>query len=79
MKAYERLLNLSAHRLEVFRAEHQIAVMFSGSDISDGVVRKGIFGTGVTFEDACEDYLNKISGKKLIFGFGDNREEINVL
>lgn len=79
MKAYERLMNLEHHRIEVFRVNNQIAVTYSGSDISDGAVRKGMFGVGATFEDACEDYLNKISGQKLIFGFGENREEVTVL
>ena len=79
MKAYERLMNLEHHRIEVFRVKDQISVTYSGSDISDGVIREGIFGVGTTFEEACEDYLNKISGKKLVFGFGENREEVTVL
>lgn len=79
MKAYEKLMNLERHNIEVFRVGNQIAVMYSGSDISDGIVRKGVYGTGATFEDACEDYMKKISGKKLIFGFGEGREEITVL
>lgn len=79
MKAYERLMNLKHHRIEVFRVENKIAVTYSDSDISDGVVRKGVFGVGATFEDACEDYLNKISGQKLVFGVGEDREEVIVL
>ena len=79
MSAIERLLNLESHSLEVFKVGGEIAVMYMGGEITDGIVRIGAFGKGTTVEEACEDYLNKISGKTLVFGFGENREEIKVL
>lgn len=79
MSALERLLNLESHSLEVFRAGENIAVMYLGGEVSDGYVRMGEFGKGTTVEEACEDYLKKISGKTLVFGFGENRKEIRVL
>lgn len=79
MEASERLLNLESHDLKVFYASDKIAVKFVDGDIEDGVIRKSTFGIGHTFEEACEDYLEKISGKTLIFGYGDEREEIKVL
>ena len=79
MSAIERLLNLESHSLEVFKTGGKIAVMYLGGEIIDGIVRIGEFGKGTTVEEACEDYLNKISGKTLVFGFGENRKEIKVL
>ena len=79
MSAIERLLNIASHSLEVFKTGEEIAVMYLGGEIRDGIVRIGEFGIGTTVEEACEDYLNKISGKTLVFGFGENRKEIKVL
>ena len=79
MKASEKLLKLENHQLEVFKNRLGICVCYQGGDILDYPYRKGEYGTGNSFEEACEDYLNKISGKKIIFGYGENREEIIVL
>ena len=79
MKAYERLLALENHHLEVFNNSLGLCVLYQGGDILEYPCRKTEFGTGRNFEEACEDYLNKISGKRLVFGYGENREEITVL
>lgn len=81
MDAVDRLLNLEFHRLAVFRGlDGIICVEYEGAWISDGVALIGTFGRGRTFEEACEDYLAKISGKKLVFGRTDGeREEVVVL
>ena len=79
MKAYERLLRLSGHNLVVFYAEESIAVEYEDAEVTDGVFRKGIYGTGETFEQACEDYIEKITGKTLVFGYGDKRKEVIVI
>ena len=79
MKASEKLLKLDGHRLEVFKNQLGICVFYQNGDVLDYPCRKGEFGIGNSFEDACEDYFNKISGKKLVFGYGKNREEIIVL
>ena len=79
MKASDRLLKLKGHSLEVFHARGKIAVKFIDGDITDGITRTSVFGIGNTLEEACEDYLKEISGKILVFGYGDGREEIKVL
>lgn len=81
MEASKRLLNLPGHKLRVFRVGEtdMIGVCYDGADIKEGIMRVGEYGIGVSFEEACQDYLNKISGKTIIFGYGDEREEIKVL
>jgi hypothetical protein len=81
MDAVNRLLNLEFHQLSVFRAaDGIICVKYEGAWISDGVALTGTVGRGRTFEEACEDYLGKISGKKLVFErTGGKREEVVVL
>ena len=66
MTASERLLALDSHHLE-------------GADVLEYPMRVSLYGIGNTFEEACENYLTKISGKKLVFGYGDTRKEVTVL
>lgn len=81
MDAVNRLLNLEFHRLSVFRAsDGMICVEYDGAWISDGVTLTGTCGRGRTFEEACDNYLSKISGNKLVFERIDGeREEVIVL
>lgn len=80
MKSSEILLCLDYANLEVFRNKEGICVMYKGADIKCGIALKGEYGVGIDFESACDDYLNKIRGKKLVFNvYGDNRKEIIVL
>lgn len=80
MTAFERLLNAGYH-LDVFQwndgRERGIGVHFQNCEIKDGAFLVSEFERGVTLNDACEDYIRKISGKTLIFhAYSDRREEI---
>lgn len=80
MDSITRLLNLNEH-LEVWRIPSgEIAVSFSGCEIKDGDFLVSAFGTGKTFEEAADNYMDKISGKRLIFGaYTNHRREVVVL
>lgn len=80
MTAFERLLNTDYH-LDVFQwnngRERGISVHFQDAEIKDGMFLVGTFGSGQTFEEACEDYIRQISGKTLVFhAYTDHRKEI---
>lgn len=80
MKAFERLLNTGYH-LDVFRWENYnesgIGVHFQDCETKDGIFLVGTFGRGQTFEEACEDYVHKISGKTIVFhAYTDSRKEV---
>ena len=81
MIASERLLNLEFHRLEVWRTnKNAVCVAFERCEVKDGAVLASVFGEGLTFEEACEDYLRQISGKTLVFdACTKNRKEVIVL
>lgn len=82
MKASDKLLKLEGHHLTVFKSadEGQVAVCYEDAWVKDGLFLRGEFGHGVNFEEACEDYLNIISGKTLVFDvFDGKREEVRVL
>lgn len=80
MKSSEILLRLDGERLGVFQNRHGVCVMYQGAEIKDGSFLVGAYGTGVDFESACDDYLDKIRGKKLVFGATTNgRHEVMVL
>lgn len=81
-KAYMKLLNLG-YDLEVWKARHMGKVIENGSicvKIRDLKLKLefGIlvdeFGKGFTFESACEDYMNRIQGRLLVFDDGSNKE-----
>ncbi|MFO7842259.1 MAG: hypothetical protein R6V16_00495 [Bacteroidales bacterium] len=49
------------------------------SDIKDGAVLMGIYGTGKTPDEAIQDYVDQIAGKKLIIdAASDRRREFEV-
>lgn len=81
MKTSDILLSLEGKHLEVWRSVgHKICVMYADSEVKDGVFLATIFGSGDTFEDACDSYLRQIRGKTLVFNsFSDIREEIKIL
>lgn len=80
MKSSEILLRLDGEHLEVFQNKYGVHVMYKGAEISDGCFLVGAYGTGTDFESACDDYLDKIRGKKLVFGAcTDGRHEVMVL
>lgn len=93
MTAFERLMSLSGKPLEVTGVKRcsgilgdsmlDVAVQYSKCYVKDYLhspIMSSVFGRGHTFEEACEDYINKISGKVLIFEtLSGGRETITVL
>ena len=79
MKASEKLLNLNNHYLEVFKNSLGVCVCYQDADVLSTPFRISEYGVGKDFEEACENYVRKISGKKIVFGEGKDREEITVL
>ena len=77
----QRLLSLEGHPLRVWRIDNgQIVVTYWNCDVKTCGVLIGLAGYGYTFEESCQDYINKISGKTLVFNaFTKSREEVKVL
>lgn len=79
MKSSEILLSLDEH-LEVFKNSSGVCVEYKNSEIKDGYFLVSTFGVGEDFETACDDYLNKIRGKKLVFNACTKyRKEVTVI
>lgn len=80
MKSSDILLSFVGGNLEVWKVGNDICVRYAYSWIDDGVALIGSFGRASDFEKACDDYLAKIRGKKLIFeGPGIERKSVTVL
>lgn len=81
MTAQDILLSLEHERLEVWKVpDGKIAVSYENCEVKSGAFLIGKFGTGNTFAEACEDYLNQLHGKTLVFNaYGQRRKEIRVL
>lgn len=79
LTASKRLLR-TGNRLEVFEIINgKIGVHFQNCEVRDGCFLVGSFGRGNTFEEACEDYINEIQGKTLVFNeYGQKREVILI-
>lgn len=77
----QRLLSLQGHPLKVWKTdENNIHVEYYDCDVKGYGVLIGESGCGNTFEEACQDYINKISGKTLVFNAcTKSREEVKVL
>ena len=80
MDNLSRLLNLS-ERLEVWRLPNdEIAVAFRSCEVKNGDFLISEFGKGRTFHEAVDNYLERISGKRLVFNAcSENRHEVLVL
>lgn len=80
MKAVDRLLSLG-EQLVVFKdVNGNICVDYEKCWQDNGIFLKDDCGRGSTFELACEDYMDKISGKTLVFDRSDGtREKVKVL
>ena len=80
MNSIEILLSLGK-RLEVWGVPNgDVAVAYQKCEVMDGPFLRGAYGTGNTFQDACDDYLNQLHGKTLVFNaYTSSREEIRVL
>lgn len=81
MEAFDRLLNLQHVDLVVKkRPDGTIYTYYEHAEVKDGGMLHGVYGEGRTFEQACWDYLNKISGKTLVFdAYKESRREVTVL
>lgn len=82
MNAVNRLLSLTGHHLSVWRfaPSEDIGVEYEGSMIKEGIMLTSEFGRGATFEMACQDYLQRISGRTLVFDHSDgSRKTVTVL
>lgn len=80
MDAFQRLLNFPEH-LEVWRTtDGNIAVSFYRTSIKTCGGLLADFGVGISFYEACEDYLRKISGRMIVVEYDrEYRKEFNVL
>lgn len=82
MKSSDILLSLEDERLEVYKLNgcNEIRVCYKGAEIKDGYFLQTVCGVGKNFETACDDYWNKIRGKKLVFRATSNsRREVSIL
>ena len=81
MKSSDILLSLDGEHLEVSKnSSGGINVCYQGAEIKDGMFLIYDLGRGRDFEEACDDYLSKIRGKKLVFdAHTEDRREILVL
>lgn len=81
MKSSEILLSLDNEHLEVFRNRYgKVCVEYKGAEVKDGMFLISEYGIGDNFESACDDYLNKIRGKKLVFNpCSSARREVQIL
>lgn len=81
MKSSDILLSLDYEHLEVSKnSSGGINVRYRGAEVKDGMFLITDLGRGKDFEEACDDYLNKIRGKKLVFdAHNEDRREVMVL
>lgn len=79
MNAVNKLLNFDYADLQVGRdCNNKIMVKYDhGCWVKDGYFLSGSCGRGNTFEEACADYLNIISGKTLVFN-PNTEEEVRL-
>lgn len=77
----EKLLKLTIEPLIVSKnINNKIIVCYNHCDIKGDGVLIGKVGKGNSFEEACADYLNIISGKTLVFYAGsERRREVTIL
>ena len=81
MKSSDILLSLRNETLKVWRVDQTVCVKYEDAWVNDGVTMSSSFGRGRNFEEACDDYLSKIRGRRLTFdGYRHkNIKEVTVL
>lgn len=81
MSDIDKLLRLGWATLTVDKdINGQICVHYTNSYVKGAGVLIGVCGRGITIEAACQDYLERISGKTLVFDDGVGmRKEVVVL
>lgn len=77
----ETLLLLDNATVVVFKdRDMQYCVGYKGAAIQKDNVLCSIVGRGKTLEDACNNYIFQINGKKLVFNAeSKNRREVNIV
>lgn len=79
MSAVDILLSLEEY-LEVLKTySGEVSVSYKDCYVKDGIFLNAEYGVGNSFYTACEDYLNKIHGKTLVFDHIGERKEVRVL
>lgn len=80
--AIDILLSLECEytRLDVWKSPNgEIAVLYQHCEIKDGDFLRTVYGKGKTFAEACENYLEQLRGKTLVFyAYSKYRKEINA-
>lgn len=57
-----------------------ICVEYKGAEVKSGSLLSSAYGSGRTFQEALNDYYEKIKGKTLVFdAYGKNRKEIIII
>lgn len=81
MKASTRLMRLRVYLIVFTSDDGLVHVRYEGGYILDDEAEILVSGCGLNFEEACESYLNKISGKRLrIYDpYTNDRREVTVL
>ncbi len=80
MKSSDILLSFKLKNLEVWKVDDEVHVRYANAEIKDGSVLVSASGIGADFESACDDYLAKIRGKRLVFDACTSaRKEVVVL
>ena len=71
MISIEELVRSAQKTLQIHSAyDGRIIVAFEHCDVKDGFFLAGEYGVGNTVAEAVDDYVRKISGKKLVFNAG---------
>lgn len=74
-RAFDRLLATKKH-VDVWETnDDKICVSLRGCEISEGVFLVGVYGIGSSLEYACEDFLRKVQGKKVVFNACSSERE----
>lgn len=87
MPASKRLIKFGEHVAPLnplrigLNYQDQYYVDYEDCYVKDGITLIGLYGVGDSIEDACEDYLEKIIGKILVFNptGEDRRKEVFAL
>lgn len=81
MKASTKLMRLGVYLIVFTSVDGLVHVRYKGGYILDNGAEILMSGCGLNFEEACESYLNKISGKRLrIYDpYTNDRREVTVL
>ena len=77
----EKLMKLGKPLKTFMNCRNNVCVQYDRCEIKEGSFLIDQHGEGKTYEEACEDYYNKIGGKRLVFNAcsEEERHEVVVL